>query len=184
MEIEAKSENALLNTMVATTVLIISVFLAIEKVKDDNLVRNMSRVKVESVDTWNQYQAARIKLHLDENAGALLAATGGANAAAIAAEQERLSDQITKYTNESAQLFVKAQGDDVQYDELAFHHDQFDLSDAFLSIALALTAVAALSAAYWLLIVGWGFGTLGLLMGISGFAGWAVHPEFLAKLLG
>jgi hypothetical protein len=184
MEIEAKSENALLNTMVAVTVLIISVFLAIEKVKDDNLVRNMSRVKVESVDAWNQYQAERIKLHLDENASALLKVTGGTNAAAAAAEQDRLAGQITKYANESAQLFVKARGDDVQYDELAFHHDQFDLSDALLSIALALTAVAALSNAYWLLVVGWGFGTLGLLMGISGFAGWSVHPEILTKWLG
>ena len=144
MEIEAKSENARLNTMVATTVLIISVFLAIEKVKDDNLVRNMSRVKTESVDVWNQYQAERIKLHLDENSSAMLTVTGGANASAIAAEQQRLSGQTTKYTNEAAQLFVKARGDDVLYDELAFHHDQFDLSDALLSIALALTAVAAL----------------------------------------
>jgi hypothetical protein len=184
MEIEAKSENALLNTMVAVTVLIISVFLAIEKVKDDNLVRDMSRVKTESVDVWNEYQAARIKLHLDENASAMLKVTGGENVVAVAAEQQLLSNQITKYTNESAQLFVKAQGEDVLYGELAFHHDQFDLSDAFLSIALALTAVAALSSAYWLLIVGWGFGTLGLLMGLSGFAGWAVHPEFLMKWLG
>src|SRR5580700_504775 len=102
MEIEAKSENALLNRMVATTVLIISVFLAVEKVKDDNLVRDMSRVKTESVDVWNQYQAARIKLHLDENASAALKVTGGANADAAAAEQQRLSSQITKYTNESA----------------------------------------------------------------------------------
>jgi hypothetical protein len=184
MEIEARSENALLNTLVATTVLIISVFLAIEKVKDDNLVRDMSRVKVESVDTWNQYQAERIKLHLDENASALLKVTAAANVEAVAAEQQRLSGQITKYTNESAQLFVTARGDDVQYDELAFHHDQFDLSDALLSIALALTAVAALSTAYWLLVVGWGFGTLGLLIGISGFAGWSVHPELLTKFLG
>jgi len=37
MEIEAKSENARLNTLVATTVLIISVFLAVEKVKDDSI---------------------------------------------------------------------------------------------------------------------------------------------------
>jgi hypothetical protein len=184
MEIEAKSENALLNKMVATTVLIISVFLAIEKVKDDNLVRDMSRVKTESVDVWNQYQAERIKLHIDENATAMLKATGGANAPAVTAEQQRLSGQITKYVNESAQLFVKAQGEDVLYGELAFHHDQFDLSDAFLSIALALTAVAALSSAYWLLVVGWGFGTLGLLMGISGFAGWSVHPDYLMRWLG
>ncbi|MGD0142603.1 MAG: DUF4337 domain-containing protein [Rhizomicrobium sp.] len=184
MEIEAKSANARLNTWVATTVLIISVFLAVEKLKDDNLVRNMSRVKTDSVDVWNQYQAARIKLHLDENASAMLTATGPTNSAAVVAEQQRLSDQITKYTNESAQLFVKARGDDVSYDELAFHHDQFDLSDAFLAIALALTAVAALSEAYWLMIVGWGFGALGLLMGISGFAGWSVHPDLLMRLLG
>src|SRR5271155_3132710 len=135
MEIEGKSENAHLNRLVATTVLIISVFLAIEKVKDDNLVDDMTFTKADAVDVWDQYQAERIKLHDDENTSGLFAIVPGADQKTVAREQDRLAKQVTKYTNESAQLFVKARGQDVRYGELEFHHDQFVLSDALLSIA-------------------------------------------------
>jgi hypothetical protein len=184
MEIEGKSENAHLNRLVATTVLIISVFLAIEKVKDDNIVNDMTFTKSDAVDVWNQYQAERIKLHEDENTSGLLAMAPGADQKAVAHEQDRLAKQVTKYTNESAQLFVKARGEDVRYGELDFHHDQFVLSDALLSIALALTAVSALSGVYWLMVSGWVFGGLGALMGLAGFAGWAIHFEFFSRLMG
>jgi hypothetical protein len=184
MEIEGKSENAHLNRLVAVTVLIISVFLAIEKVKDDNTVNDMTFTKADALDVWNQYQAERIKMHEDENASGMLSTAAGTDPKAVAKEQQRIDQQITRYANESAQLFVKARGEDVRYRELDFHHDQFVLSDALLSIALALTAVSALAAVYWLLGCGWVFAGLGVLMGLAGFLGWAVHFEFLSRILG
>ena len=42
--------------------------LAVCKVKDDNIVQAMQKALLTSVDAWNEYQAARIKLHVDENA--------------------------------------------------------------------------------------------------------------------
>lgn len=184
MEIEAKSENRRLNSLVAITVVIVSVFLAVSKLKDDNLVRGMAFVKADSVDIWNQYQAERIKLHNDENALAAFGVLHVDDAGARAAEEKRLETQIAKYTGESAGLAVKARAADQRYEALNYRHDQFDIEDGVLSITLALTAVAALTDAYWLLVVGWGFAGFGVLMGLAGMFEWAIHPEVLTRFLG
>ncbi len=184
MEIEAKSENRRLNTMVAVTVLIVSLFLAVTKLKDDNLVRAMEFVKADSIDLWNEYQAERIKLHGDEIDVKLLSLVDVRNAQGLAAEQQRLAKQIAKYTGQSADLSNKARAEDVRYEALKFRHEQFDMEDGILSITLALTAVAALTELYWLLATGWGFAAFGVVMGLAGIFGWPLHPEFLTRFLG
>ncbi|MGB8363496.1 MAG: DUF4337 family protein [Rhizomicrobium sp.] len=184
MEIEAKSENKRLNTMVAVTVLIVSLFLAVTKLKDDNLVRAMEFVKADSIDLWNEYQAERIKLHGDENDTKLLRLVRAQNTQDLAAEQKRLAEQIAKYTGHSAGLADRARSEDARYEALKFRHEQFDMEDGILSIALALTAVAALTELYWLLATGWGFAAFGITMGVAGFLGWSLHPEFLTRVLG
>ena len=45
---------------------------------------------------------------------------------------------------------VATGNDQKQYDELNFHDHQFDLSDAFLSIAIAMLAVTSLVQKRWL----------------------------------
>lgn len=184
MEIEAKSENKRLNALVAITVVIVSVFLAISKLKDDNLVRQMDFVKADSVDVWNEYQAERIKLHGDENDMKLLSLVHGPNTQGVAEEQLRLARQIEKYTEQSEALANKARAADAKYQALGFRHDQFDMEDGILSITLALTAVAALTEIYWLLATGWVFAAFGVVMGLAGIFGWAFHPEILARFLG
>src|SRR6185295_17856160 len=121
------------------TVVILSVFMAISKVKDDNINQAMQKAKADSVDAWAEYQFARVKLHVDENGLhqlRLLESTGQVNkelAAKLAAEYERLN----------------------------FRDDQFDMSDVFLSIAIAISAVAALVESFWLLYFAWGSGAIG-----------------------
>jgi hypothetical protein len=184
LEIEAKSENRRLNSLVAITVVIVSVFLAISKLKDDNLVRGMAFVKADSVDIWNEYQSERIKLHNDENAVALLSVVKSENPEVLATEKARLEKQIVKYTAQSSALAAKAQASDSRYEAMNFRHDQFDVEDGVLSITLALTAVAALTELVWLLWVGWGFAAFGIFMGLAGIFTWPVHPEVLTKFLG
>lgn len=184
MEIEAKSENRKLNSLVAITVVIVSVFLAISKLKDDNLVRGMAFVKADSVDIWNEYQAERIKLHNDENALAMLSVVHAENPEALARERDRLGKQISKYTTNSRDLAAKASAADARYQAMNYRHDQFDLEDGVLSITLALTAVAALTEVTWLLGVGWGFAAFGIIMGLAGMFGWPIHPESLTQFLG
>ena len=183
---DADGDDKRLNKLVAVTVVILSVFGAITKVKDDNIVQAMQKAKSESVDAWAEYQAARIKLHVEENGLShlrLLETTSIDKDVARKQAAEYESD-LKKYQARSAETMAKAKALEAEYDRLNFRDDQFDMSDAFLSIAVALSAVASLADAYWLLYVAWGSGAVGILFGVAGFVGLNLRPEWLAQLLG
>ncbi len=175
----------MLNRLVAITVVILSVFLGLCHIKDDNLVQAMQQSKADAVDTWSEYQATRTKLHIDEGALNQLGVIGplAKDPAAVAAQTEKLAAQIAKYKAETPALQAKAKGFEAAYDAMNYHDDQFDAADALTGIAVSVAAVAALAEAEWVLGVAWVFGAFGVLMGVAGFAGWRIHPDFLAQLL-
>jgi len=182
-----ESANRRLNDWVAVTVVILSVFMAVSKIKDDNINQAMQKAKSESVDAWAEYQAARIKLHVDENGLAqlrLLETAGNFDRALATKQAAEYEADITKYQARSKETRAKAERLEKEYDRLNFRDDQFDMSDAFLSIGIALAAVAALADSFWLLNVAWGSGALGMSLGIAGFLGLGFRPEWLAQLLG
>ena len=88
-------------------------------------------------------------------------------------------------TVQSATYQIKAQAEQDQktYDSLNYRDDQFDLSDAALAIAIALLAVAALTRIWWMYWLSWVPIGFGVLMGLSGLLGWALHPDRLTSLL-
>lgn len=72
---------------------------------------------------------------------------------------------------------------DQTYNELNFHDDQFDLSDAMLALAISLLAVTALTQKRWLFIIAMAPTFFGVLMGLAGLFSWHIHPNFLTRLL-
>jgi ABC-type multidrug transport system fused ATPase/permease subunit len=190
MDIEVKSEdsgNKHLNNMVAITVVIFAVFMAVANVKGDNINQAMQKAKAESVDAWAEYQAARIKLHVDENGLAMLRLmeTSGQVDKAMAAKQAaEYEADIKKYQERSKETRAKAEGLEAEYERLNLRDDQFDLSQAFLAMATALAAIAALVELSWVLYVAWATGAFGLFMGMAGFLGLPFRSAFLAALLG
>src|ERR1700753_1458191 len=87
-----------LNRMVATTVVALSVVMAVGKIKDDNIVQAMQADQASKIDLWNEYQATKRKGHGREIEAALLAQLGhgdaaSAAAAAATAETKRYSAQ-------------------------------------------------------------------------------------------
>lgn len=186
-DVTTEGDNRRLNNLVAITVVILSVFMAISKIKDDNINQAMQKAKAESVDAWAEYQAARIKLYGDENALnmlRLLESTGTIDKALAARQAAAYEAGIKKYGARSKETRGKAERLEQEYDRLNFRDDQFDISDALLSIAIALAAVAALVDAWWLLYVAWGSGGTGLLLGVAGFLGLNLRPEWIASMLG
>ena len=187
IEIGAEAKDKRFNRRVAITVVALSIFMGLCGVKDGNIVQAMQQAQSDGVDAWNEYQATKTKLHIDETAvtqARLLAVSGGpATQAAVGAEVARLDAEIGKYRTEIPALKARAEGYAGQYDALNVHDDQFDASDALISIAVSIAAVAALvetPAALW---ASWAFGALGVVMGLAGFLGWSLHPAFLSKLL-
>jgi ABC-type phosphate transport system auxiliary subunit len=186
-DVKTESSDKRMNDLVAVTVVILSVFMAVSKIKDDNIVQAMQKAKSESVDAWAEYQAARLKLHVDENGLSqlrLLETTGNIDKALAAKQAATYESDIVKYQARSAETMAKARTLENEYDRLNFRDDQFDMSDAFLSIGIALAAVASLVDAYWMLYLAWGSAGFGLMFGIAGFLGWNIRPEWLAVLLG
>jgi Domain of unknown function (DUF4337) len=181
---EAKNR---LNNLVAITVAILAVFMAITKVKDDNIVQNMLQAKSDAVDTWNEYQSKKLKQHMAElglsQAQAMQVLAPGRGSAVLEAQQKGYQDAIARYLKEEDALMKKAKGFEKQYDDLNFRDDQFDLSDATLSIALAMLAITALTGKRKLLALAWLFAGFGLLMGVAGLMGLSLHPTALIKLL-
>jgi Domain of unknown function (DUF4337) len=176
-----------LNNLVAVTVVIITVFLAVSKVKDDNIVQAMAKAQATSVDAWNEYQAARIKLHVDENALStlrLMETSGSINKELAAKQAAAYEADIAKYEQRSKETMTKAKAQDAEYNRLNAYDDQFDISEAFISIAIAVAAIAALLQSYALLCFAWASGATGMAFGIAGFLGWNFRPEFLVQLIG
>jgi hypothetical protein len=184
---EAKRFGKSLNDLVAVTVVILTVFMAISKTKDDNINQAMQKAKSDAVDAWAEYQFARVKLHVDENGLhqlRLLETTGLVNKDLLAKQAADYEADIKKYEGRSKETRAKAERLEAEYERLNFRDDQFDLSDVFLSIAIAVAAVSALVDSFALLYFGWASGGLGLVFGTAGFAGWNFRPEWLASLLG
>lgn len=177
-----------LNNAVAVAVALLAAFMAITKVKDDNIVQAMLQAKSDAVDTWSEYQSKRIKHHLselgrDQTTALRTTATTPTSATSLDEQIKRYEADIARYQNDEGELQDKAHGFEKQYDTLNFRDDQFDLSDALLSVALAMLAVTALTRKIWLLWVSLGFGAFGFIMGLAGLIGWHIHPDWLTRLL-
>jgi hypothetical protein len=168
-------------------VVVLTVFLAIGKVKDDNIVQAMQKAQAASVDAWAEYQSTRIKLHSDENGLTtlrLLESNGSVDKALAAKQAAEYEADIKKYEARSKETRAKAEALEKEYDRLNMRDDQFDVSEAFISIAVALAAVASLVDAWWLLYLAWGSGGIGILFGIAGFAEISLRVQWLVALLG
>jgi hypothetical protein len=173
-----ETKDRRLNRMVVTTVVVLSVVMAVGKIKDDNIVQAMQADQANKIDLWGEYQATRIKAHDQQIAATLLgqSATGTALAATATGESAR-------YTSEAKTIKAKAETTSIDYDIQGRRDDQFDLSDGFLSIALAVSAIAALAESFGLLVLAWGSAALGLLFLVAGFAQLPIHPDTLVAFL-
>ena len=164
-----ESRDKRLNRAVAMTVVALSIAMALVNIKDGNIVQNMQAAQSRQVDLWNEYQAARLKLHMEEIAAA--GATG--------AIEMRAREAVDKYTAESAQLKAAANAARAEYDRNNYRDDQFALSDGLASIALATTAIAALVELWSLLWFSWGAGAVSILFAVAGFAQLSLHPDLI-----
>jgi len=183
----AASARARLNTFVAISVALLATFMGVCKVKDDNIVQAMQQAQADKIDNYSWYQARNIR---EEVANATVAQLKAQQASAAPQAQGVIQDQIKNYqalAQEQSEKKKVQQADadnaDRTYNELNFHDDQFDLSDAMLAIAISLLAVTALTQKRWLFFIAMVPTFFGVLMGLAGLLSWHVHPNFLTKLL-
>jgi hypothetical protein len=179
-----------LNALVAISVAITATFTALCNVKDGNIVQAMQQAQANGVDAWAYYQAKGTKLNIAESAldGLRIQrelATGLTPEARAVLDRKiaEYGDKIKHYEDEKAEIKRNAQGFQTEYDRLNVHDDQFDMAEATMSIAIALFGITALTQKRRLLYAAWAFAGVGTVLGLAGFLGLSLHPDFLAKLL-
>src|SRR3989454_8361794 len=184
---ETKKTKAHLNTWVAISVALLATFMGICKVKDDNIVQAMQQAQADKIDNYSWYQARNIR---EEVANATVAQLKVLQASASPQAQSLVQDQIKSYqalAQEQAEKKKVQQADadkaDQAYNQLNFHDDQFDLSDAMLALAISLLAVTALTQKRWLFVLALFPTVFGVVMGLAGLVGWHIHPNALTRLL-
>lgn len=187
----SRGRESRLNTSIAALVAVSATFMALSNVKDGNIVQAMAQAQANGVDAWAYYQAKGTKQNLATSAREQIElmrdSSPGASAEVKAMFEKRIGEYAAlekKYEGEKEEIKNQAQGFQKLYDSLNVHDDQFDMSEALLSVAIALFGVTALTRKAWLLGVAVAFSGFGTLLGVAGFLGWNLHPDWLARLLG
>lgn len=176
-----------LNGMIAVSVAIISAFLAVSTIKSANISQAIGRAQSDAVSRWNQYQAKRLRqFQLEIKIDELKVA--GTNQLVMPTEAReiitRWQEENTRYKAELKETFDLARSYEARRDELAARDDQFDVSEAFLALSLAMLAVSALAKKTWLFGLGLCAGLIGIVFGVAAFLGLGgIQPAWLVALL-
>ncbi len=185
-----KAGGSRLNTIVAMSVAVTATFTALCNVKDGNIVQNMAQEQAEAVDAWSYYQAKGTKENIAQSAldqlrlQRDLAVSPTPEARALMDKKlVEYAERVKHYEVDKAAIQKVAEDHRARYDRLNIHDDQFDMAEALMSIGIALFGVTALTQKRPLLMTALVFAGLGALMGLAGFLGWNLHPNFLAALL-
>jgi len=185
-----KAGGSRINTIVAVSVAVTATFTALCNVKDGNIVQAMAQEQAHEVDAWSYYQSKSTKENMAQSAldqlqlQRDLAVNPPPDARALM--DKKLAEyeaRVKHYEADKLAIEKTAQGHKAEYDRLNFHDDQFDMAEALMSIAIALFGITALTQRRWLLVTAGVFAGLGALMGLAGFLGLGLHPNFLASLL-
>ena len=180
-----------LNSVIALMVALIATFMAFCNIKDGNICQTMAQQQAKTVDSWSYYQAKSMKQNLAESVLDQLSFQRESSAGRLSPAVAMLLDQkiasyaakVKKYESEKEEIKAQATTAESEYDRLGVHDDQLDISEAALSIAIALLGVSALTRKKWLVYLAVFFAVSGLVFGMAGFLGWSLHPDAVAKVL-
>ena len=175
------SDNTKINSLVALFVAITATFMAICNVKDGNIVQAMSQAQAHSIDAWSYFQAKSTKQAIAENTLDLLQAGDTVKNAAMIVQ---FRNQVSRYETEKATIKAQAEGYQKEYDDTNLFDDQFDMTEALLTIAIAMLGITSLTQKKWLLYFSSAVGLLGIILGLTAFFGISLHSDFVAKILG
>ncbi len=191
VEKTGQSSDSRLNAVIAAMVAVLATIMAVFNIKDGNIVQAMAQARVNGVDAWNYFQAKSLKQTLAENVldQLMIEREGGAAASpeASALLEQKIAvyrEKARAYAAEKEEIEKQARGFERDYDRLNLQDDQLDSAEAGITIAISLLGISALTRKKWLVGLALVFGSLGIVLGVAGFAGWNLHPGVVARWLG
>src|SRR5882757_3882559 len=176
--LEQADKNSI-NSRVALFVAITATFMALCNVKDGNIVQAMSQAQAHSIDAWSYFQAKSTKQSIVENT---LEEIKLQNASGNAEVIKKYEAQITRYEKEKEVIKTQAEGFQNEYDEINLFDDQFDMTEALLTIAIAMFGITSLTQKRWLLYFAGVVALIGIILGLTAFMKINLHSDLVSKI--
>ena len=176
-----QASESKINRVVAICVAVVATFMAFCNVKDGNIVQGMDKAQASSIDAWSYYQAKSTKQAIVANALEYVKAQKNTGFEELIKKDE---EQVARYEIEKADIKKQAEGYTKEYDALNVFDDQFDMTEAFLSIAIALFGITALTQRKWLLYFALSVSVAGIIFGLTAFLKISIHSDFISGILG
>jgi len=180
-EASEHARDSKINGKVAIWVAITATFMAICNVKDGNIVQAMEEAQAHGIDAWSYFQAKSTKQTIIENAVEYLKAQKNPAFDELIKKDEA---QIARYEKEKADIKKQAERYQQDYNAKNVFDDQFDMTEAFLSISIAMFGITALTQKKWLLYFACGVSVLGFILGLTAFMKISLHSDLISKILG
>lgn len=190
ISVETKGDDSGLNTAISIAVALAGTFMSLTNVKDGNISQSMEAAQAQRINEWSYFQAKSTKQNIAEGTleqlRSLKALSATASPQVLGELDQKIADfeqKVERYEREKAEIKTKAEEYQTTYEDLNKVDDQFDLSDAAMSVGIALCGVSALVKRRSLFAVALVFLLFGTLMGLSGFFDWGITIPFLSKFL-
>jgi hypothetical protein len=173
--------NSKINARVAVLVAITATFMALCNVKDGNIVQAMAQAQANSIDAWSYFQAKSTKQTQAENTLEIIKLQKLPGSDSVIAKYQA---QVARYEKEKNDIKKEAEGYKTEYDAINVFDDQFDMTDALLSISIALFGITALTQRRWLFYFATCVSIAGFIFGITAFLHISLHSDFVSRILG
>ncbi|NBV85908.1 MAG: DUF4337 domain-containing protein, partial [Verrucomicrobia bacterium] len=145
------AEDSSLNNGISIAVAIAGTFMALTNVKDGNVSQSMQDAQASKINEWAYFQAKSTKQNIAEGTleqlKSLKLLSSNASPEVLGDLDKKISEyqqKVERYEKEKAEIKAKAEGWQSTYEALNKIDDQFDLSDAAMSVGIALSGVSAL----------------------------------------
>ena len=176
-----RAEESSMNSRVAIIVSLVATFMALCNIKNSSMIQSMSRLQAKSIDAWSYYQAKSTKQNLASNTIDLLKLQAVPVSEKVLKSYE---DKVEKYEKEKEEIKKEAEEYESQYKELHEFNEQFEITEALLSISIALFGITALTQKRWLFIFAVVLSVSGFILGFTAFFKVSLVSEFVSKILG
>lgn len=186
--LEHASESKL-NSRIAIFVALTATFMALCNIKGGNIVQNMAKAQSKSVSDWTYFQSKSTKQNLSENtiellSSQLMSTTNPSAKVAIEKKIESYKAKVEKYEKEKNEIKAQAEAQEKSYDDMNVFDDQFDMTEAILSISIAMFGLTALTQKKQLFYFALSLSLLGIILGVSAFLNISLHSDFISSILG
>lgn len=182
---DEQSRDERTNNLVALAIAILAAFIAVSAIKASNVEQRMEQAQAERNNSWAWYQAVRVREDMATYQLANLQRE--ARAHSDVALQAEITEQIAEVGRVRArkdEVEARAKGAEAEHASLSTFDDQYDISSALISIAMAILAVCLLIRAQWLFWFSLAPALLGVAFGLTAMLSIPVQVGQLIDWLG